>query len=505
MASPRAAAAGALAAVVAWLAFYMGWLLAPSGTDAARLSPTQPTLSDPGRCVLSTGRDARARGLRGFWADRLAGVRVVARRRGALERRRARRRARCPFPGGRTQATSASTADALALVCPSPGRRCGDRRSGAARRAARCRLARAAGWWWLVLRDVRSAPTPPSLVGLGYPVLDLVLLCTIAAPHSSRRGVDARGLARRRRRCGRWDRRRRLHPARAPDATSPGRLVDLGWQLQACLICLAAVAAAFGIGRRANWAQRRSPLRIRTAASMTAALLVILLVLVVEGAAASRRRAVVGFVVASPRCCSSEGGARVSRPTARRAATRSRASTTSPICTTSFVGSPRPRGSTGSRSRSCSCACRGGMRTRRSAGSSGPRASSTSSRGSTTAGSQSFWRGSRSPARPRRPSACASDPGPLRPPASRSGGKGGHGRRCLRTRRAAARRGQAARRQHTRGPKPDVLVHGHPRLGLTAFGQLLELAAGDRRPLPDRARALSQGRDRLARPRARSS
>ncbi|MGH3072026.1 MAG: HD-GYP domain-containing protein, partial [Gaiellaceae bacterium] len=30
---------------------------------------------------------------------------------------------------------------------------------------------------------------------------------------------------------------------------------------------------------------------------------------------------------------------------------------------------------------------------------------------------------------------------------------------------------------HTRGPKPDVLVHGHPRLGVTAFGQLLELAA----------------------------
>jgi HD-GYP domain-containing protein (c-di-GMP phosphodiesterase class II) len=28
---------------------------------------------------------------------------------------------------------------------------------------------------------------------------------------------------------------------------------------------------------------------------------------------------------------------------------------------------------------------------------------------------------------------------------------------------------------HTRGPKADVLVHGHPRLGVTAFGQLLEL------------------------------
>ena len=30
---------------------------------------------------------------------------------------------------------------------------------------------------------------------------------------------------------------------------------------------------------------------------------------------------------------------------------------------------------------------------------------------------------------------------------------------------------------HTRGPKQDVLVYGHPRLGVTAFSQLLELAA----------------------------
>ncbi|NUT56799.1 MAG: HD domain-containing protein, partial [Thermoleophilia bacterium] len=28
---------------------------------------------------------------------------------------------------------------------------------------------------------------------------------------------------------------------------------------------------------------------------------------------------------------------------------------------------------------------------------------------------------------------------------------------------------------HTRGPKEDVLVHGHPRLGVTAFSQLLEV------------------------------
>ena len=47
---------------------------------------------------------------------------------------------------------------------------------------------------------------------------------------------------------------------------------------------------------------------------------------------------------------------------------------------------------------------------------------------------------------------------------------------------------------HTRGPKQDVLVYGHPRLGVTAFSQLLELDGCDRRPLPDRAGALPEGR-----------
>ena len=59
--------------------------------------------------------------------------------------------------------------------------------------------------------------------------------------------------------------------------------LDLGWQVEACLICLAAVTAALGVGRKPNWAQRRSPLRIRTGVSMTAALVVVLAVLVVDG------------------------------------------------------------------------------------------------------------------------------------------------------------------------------------------------------------------------------
>ena len=155
-------------------------------------------------------------------------------------------------------------------------------------------------WWWLVLRDLPLGVDRASLAGLSYPVLDLVLLCTIAATPlvSARRGslagwlvaagVAAGGIA-----DGVY-----THLV-LTDRYVSGGLIDLGWQIQGCLICLAAVAAALAIGRKPNWAQRRSPLRIRTAVSMTGALLVILLVLVVEGARGepSARAIVLVFVV----------------------------------------------------------------------------------------------------------------------------------------------------------------------------------------------------------------
>ena len=114
-------------------------------------------------------------------------------------------------------------------------------------------------WWGLVLRDLRLGSDPAALVGLTYPVFDLLLLCTIAATPlvSARRGtlagwlvaagVAVGGIA-----DGVYAQ------LVLPYRYSSGRFVDLGWQLQACLICLAAVAAAFGIGRGPAWAQRRS-------------------------------------------------------------------------------------------------------------------------------------------------------------------------------------------------------------------------------------------------------
>jgi HD-GYP domain-containing protein (c-di-GMP phosphodiesterase class II) len=139
-------------------------------------------------------------------------------------------------------------------------------------------------WWWLVLRDVQVGLDPASLVGLSYPVLDLVLLCVIALTPlvAARRGtlagwlvalaIVAGGVS-----DGLYTR------LVLQDEYVSGMWIDLGWQAQACLISLAAVTAALGIGRKPNWAQRRSPLRVRTGVSMTGALVVVLAVLVVEG------------------------------------------------------------------------------------------------------------------------------------------------------------------------------------------------------------------------------
>ena len=99
-------------------------------------------------------------------------------------------------------------------------------------------------WWWLVLRDLTARLRRASLVGLSYPVLDLVLLCTIATTPlvSARRGTLAGWLVAAGVAAGGIADGVYTHLV-LTDRYVSGGLVDLGWQLQACLICLAAVAA----------------------------------------------------------------------------------------------------------------------------------------------------------------------------------------------------------------------------------------------------------------------
>ena len=484
MSSPRArhAAAGAVAAAAAWLAFYAGWLvLAPGGERALLVfSDTAYLVPIAAAVLLSAWAATRVpKGLRGFWAlislacaSWLAGEVLWS----VFELRDKT----VPFPWWTDVAYVGFYVLILAALVvffrPSLRTIGGQAVLDGLLAVASLGLL----WWGLVLRDLRLGSDPAALVGLSYPVLDLLLLCTIAATPlvSARRGTLAGWLVAAGVAVGGiadgvyaqlvLDRPLQLWPARRPRLAAAG-VPDLPRRGRCGVrhrprpgLGAAPVATPDPHGgeheRRADRDPGRARLRERARRAVGGG-----------GGLRPRRR---GAAARSGAGCSWSR-----RRATRRAATRSRASTTSPICTTSFVGSPRRQGSTGSRSRSCSCTSRGGTRTKRSAGSSGRRASSTSSHGSTTAGSQSFWRGSRSPARRRRPNACAPGSRPLRPPASRSGGQGDTSADVF----AKAEQLLDAARQlggnHTRGPQPDVLVHGQPRLGVTAFAQLLELAA----------------------------
>jgi HD-GYP domain-containing protein (c-di-GMP phosphodiesterase class II) len=288
MGTPRArhAAAGAIAAVAAWLAFYTGWLLLAPGGERALLifSDTAYLVPIAAAAILAAWAATRVpKGLRGFWVlvslacgSWLAGEvlwSVFELRDDAV-----------PFPWWTDVAYLGFYGLMLAALVlffrPSLRQLGGQAVLDGLLAVASLSLI----WWWLVLRDLTIGTDSASLVGLSYPVLDLLLLCTIATTPlvSARRGTLAGWLVAAGVAAGGIADGVYTHLVLSDRYTSGG-LVDLGWQLQACLICLAAVASAFGIGRSPNWAQRRSPLRIRTAVSMSAALIVILIVLVVEG------------------------------------------------------------------------------------------------------------------------------------------------------------------------------------------------------------------------------
>jgi HD-GYP domain-containing protein (c-di-GMP phosphodiesterase class II) len=304
MASPRArhAAAGALAAVAAWLAFYAGWLLLAPADEHTRLvfADTAYLVPIAAAVLLSAWAATRVpKGLRGFWlliavacASWLAGEVLwsIAELRDQV----------VPFPWW-TDVCYFGFYGAVLIALVSFFRPSLRLIGGQALLDGLLAVS-ALGllWWWLVLRDLTLGTDGASLVGLSYPLLDLVLLCTIAATPlvSARRGTLAGWLVAAGVAAGGIADGIYTHLV-LNDSYVSGGLIDLGWQIQACLICLAAVASALGIGRRANWAQRRSPLRIRTAASMSGSLLVILLVLVVEGVRGepSARAIVFVFVV----------------------------------------------------------------------------------------------------------------------------------------------------------------------------------------------------------------
>ncbi len=482
MGSPRArhAAAGAIVAVAAWLAFYTSWLLlAPAGERALLVFADTAYLVPIAAAVLLCAWAATRvpAGLRGFWvlvsvacASWLAGEVLwsVAELRDEV----------VPFPWW-TDACYFGFYGVV-LVALVSFFRPSLRLIGGQALFDGLLAVSALGllWWWLVLRDLTFGSDLASLVGLSYPVLDLVLLCTIATTPlvSARRGtlagwlvaagVAAGGIA-----DGVYTR------LVLSDDYVSGGLIDLGWQLQACLICLAAVASALGIGRKPNWAQRRSPLRIRTAVSMSGALLVILLVLVVEGARGEPSARAVVFVFAVAALLLVRGWVLLvssARESARRdpltgvydephlhdqlrrlaAAARQY----DELFALVLLNVPRRHadealGRLVGTARELDLVARldDGRLAVVLARISEPGAAEAAERlraGVRTAATAgvAVWR----------PGDTADD-------------VVGRAEQLL---DAATQLGG----NHTRGPKPDVLVYGHPRLGVTAFGQLLELA-----------------------------
>jgi two-component system, cell cycle response regulator len=483
MGSPRVrpAAAGALAAVVAWLAFYAGWLLLKPGGDDALLvfADTAYLVPIAVAVVLSAWAATRVpRGLRGFWllvtlacACWLGGEvlwSVVELGDGTV-----------PFPWW----TDASYFGFYGLMLGAlvfffrPSLRVigGQALLDGLLVVASLALL----WWWLVLRDLQVGSDLASVVGLSYPVLDLVLIATIAATPlvSARRGtlagwlvaagVAAGGIA-----DGVYT-NLVLHGHYVS-----GGYVDLGWQVQACLICLAAVASALAIGRRPNWNQRRSPLRLRTAASMTASLLVILLVLVVEGARGEPSSDAVLFVFALTALLLVRGWVLLVT-TARDSARRD------PL--TGVYDEPHLH----DQLRRLSAAARQYgepfalvlLRVpRRHAADALTRLVCTARELDLVARLDD---GRLAVVLARIPEDDARDAAErlragTRLPAAAGVSVWRMGDTAANVVARAEQLLEAATQlggNHTRGPKPDILVHGHPRLGVTAFAQLLELQA----------------------------
>ena len=289
MASPRArlAAAGALGVAGAWLAFYASWLwLAPGGARGLQVfadtAYVVPIVAATVLCFWAAARVPRA--LCGFWI--LIGLACASWGAGeVLWSVRELDSGSVPFPwwtdAGYLGFYGFALVGLMIFFRPSFRHAGGEAVLDGALVIASLALL----WWWLVLRDVDIAPDLTSLVGLSYPVLDLVLLCVVALTPlvAARRGtlagwLVAVGIAAGGISDGVYTR------LVLQDEYTSGMWIDLGWQVQACLISLAAAAAGLGVGRKPGWGQLRSPLRVRTAVSMTAALVIVLTVLVVEGA-----------------------------------------------------------------------------------------------------------------------------------------------------------------------------------------------------------------------------
>ncbi len=188
----RHAAAGAL---TAWLAFYASWLLLAPGGDRALLvfSDTAYVVPIVAATLLCCWAAARVpRELRGFWV--LIGLACASWAAGeVLWGVRELGSGSVPFPwwtdAGYLGFYGFALVGLVVFFRPSFRLAGGEAVLDGALAIASIALL----WWWLVLRDIDIAADLPLLVGLSYPVLDVVLLCLVALTPlvAARRGTLA--------------------------------------------------------------------------------------------------------------------------------------------------------------------------------------------------------------------------------------------------------------------------------------------------------------------------
>lgn len=482
----RHAAAGALCAVAAWLAFYTGWLLLAPGGEHALLVFADTAYLVPlvFATLLSAWSATRVpAGLRGFWI--LVSLACASWTTGeVLWSVTELRTGDVPFPWW----TDAAYFGFYGLILAAlvfffrPSLRVIGVQAlldGLLVVASIVLL-----WWWIVLRELPLATDFPSLVGLSYPLLDLLLLCTIATTPlvSARRGtlsgwLVAAGVASGGIADGIYTK------LVLEKSYVSGGFVDLGWQLQASLICLAAVAAGLGIGKRANWAQRRSPLRLRTAISMTVSLVVVLVVLVVDGAGGTLSPQIVALVFALAALLLVRGWVLLlssARDSARR----------DPL--TGVYDEPHLH----DQLRRLAAAARQYDESFALVLLRVPRRTADEALGRLVGTARELDLVARlDDGRLAVVLARTNEDGAAEAAERLRAGAGASATAAVAVWQKGDTAGDVVARaeqllaaavklggNHARGPRPDVLVHGHPRLGVTAFGQLLELAVAiDRR------------------------
>ena len=280
----RRGVALAAGAGLAWLAFYVGWvLLEPLGEELGELVADTVYLA-PLACATALAVAAARRGppgVRTFWTFMatanalwlagaiLWGVRELTFGVGSVA-----------FPWWTDAAYLASYLPMLLAVLAAFRPSLRTLGAGVLLDAALVVGALALVWWRVMLLPIPLERDLGSLVGLAYPTLDLVLISILVATWllPARNGTGAMRLVAGGIAAGALVNGTYMRAAVAGGYPA-GELMEIGWQAEALLFCLAALVSLRGVDRSPNWLRFRESRELGTGLVVTAALLTVIAML----------------------------------------------------------------------------------------------------------------------------------------------------------------------------------------------------------------------------------